>query len=48
MRSIFSKEGARKQTSFESVRWNAKESRGRHIAYAVHRFKLIFKKHCFV
>lgn len=43
MRSIFSKEGARKQTSFGSVRWNANESHGRHIAYAVHRFKLFPK-----
>ena len=40
MGSIFSKEGARKQTSFGSVRWNANESHGRHIAYVVHPFKL--------
>ena len=42
MRSIFSKEAARKQTSFGSVRWNANESHGRHIEYAVHRFKKHF------
>ena len=43
MRSMFSEEGVRKQTFFGSVRGNANESHGRHIAYAVHRFKVFSK-----